>query len=789
MKNIRIAIRSLFKKGQYNLIKILSLALGLSVGLVLIAKVYFEKSYDTFYPDNHRIYQVFLEAEHNNEVDEYGNTSGGTVIAIKNEIPEVEAVTRVTMLQFKSPIVMENKSKYQATVVLADSCYMDLLPRTVYVGDPKKVLAQPMYAMVARSIADKIGTDVIGKTFSMEKYPDRVITIGGVFEDIPENSENRYDVLLSLSSISNFMWDGTLNYAGNERYYSYIKLYPDTDMNKVEKGLVDAFNKYAPVEELEKAGYKINFNLYPISEVHARWPEVKRMNILLALLAFALIFTAVMNYLLIVVSVILNRTKEIAVHKCYGANGWHIRNLAMAEALLHLLLAVGAGILLILAFRGKVTELIGISLEGLFFSKGAFLLISVCLLVFLITGIVAGYLYIHIPIASAFRNIRQNRRLWKQGLLATQFVAVGFLLTLLIIIGRQYTFMVEDTPGYQYENLAYLPLDGVPAEMRAKVADELKQIPEINRVSSFTQLPFNGQPGNNIAIQGREEQLFNIADLYFAGRNYLETMQIPIIAGNVFSESAGFTKEVMVDRRFVEKMKTVAGWDDDIVGKSIHITEHSQGSSDYFTICGVYENFRIGSIIGEDPRPSVLFYTPYPATNLLIDMHRLTPEGMKTVEDKVRQLLPDREVHLYSWDSEMRNLYNGSLHFRDAVMIGSIITLLIALIGLIGYTNDELNRRRKELAIRKVNGGSLQQIASIFFREILIIALPALITGTVAAIFVGNHWQQNFAEKLPISWMITASSVLFSLLIILSILFWRVWHETNQDPIEALKSE
>lgn len=789
MKNLRIAFGSLFKKGQYNLIKILSLALGLSVGLVLIAKIYFERSYDGFYPENDRIYHLFMVAEFDNNISEYSYTSGGTVIAIKNEVPEVEAVTRVTMLQEKSPIVTADKNKYNATVVLADSCYMDLLPRTVYGGDPKKVLAQPMYAMIARSIADKMGSDVIGKTFSMEKYPDQIITIGGIFEDIPENSENRYDVLLSLPSIGNFMWDGSLNFAGNERYYSYVKLYPDADLEKVEEHLIDAYNKYAPVEELLQAGYKISFNLYPISETHARWKDVKRMNILLALLAFALIFTAVMNYLLIMVSGIMNRTKEIAIHKCYGADGWDIRKLAMTEAFLHLLIALGAGTLLILAFRGKVTELIGISLEGLFFSKGAFLLVSICFLVFFITGMVAAYLYIHIPVANAFRNTPQSRHLWKQSLLATQFFAVGFLLTLLIIIGRQYTFMTENSPGYTYDNLAYLPLDGVPVEMRTKISAELKQLPEISQVSSFSELPFNGQAGNNISIPERQEELFNVADLYFADRNYLQTLEIPIIRGSVFSESKGFSKEVMVDRKFVEKMKTTAGWDDDVIGKPIYISEHSEGKQDYYTICGVYEDFRIGSIVGEDPRPSVLFYTPNPATHLLIRMYRLTPEAMKKAEDEIRDLLPNRDVHLYSWDSEMRGLYNESLHFRDAVMIGSIITLLIALIGLIGYTNDELNRRRKEIAIRKVNGASLREIVSIFFREVLIIALPALIVGSIAAIFTGEHWQQNFSEKLPVSWLITVISLSGALLVIMSVLLWRIWRETNQNPVNVLKGE
>lgn len=89
-------------------------------------------------------------------------------------------------------------------------------------------------------------------------------------------------------------------------------------------------------------------------------------------------------------------------------------------------------------------------------------------------------------------------------------------------------------------------------------------------------MPFEHASGNNILLPGETQELFNIADLYWVGNGYLDMMEIPVIQGRSFTENVTNSREVMVDRRFVEKMKLVAGWTDDVVGKDICVTEHSK---------------------------------------------------------------------------------------------------------------------------------------------------------------------------------------------------------------------
>lgn len=791
MKNVLIAIRSLFKKGRHNVMKIVSLGVGLAVGLVLIAKVYFEQSYDDFYPDGDRVYQLWTQVERDNELKDWPQTSGGTVGVIQEAVPEIETTTRFTSMGRSMMTVTDTKFKYEGEIIMGDSCLFDVLERPMVVGDAKEVLSRPMYVLVSSRIAKNIGGEVVGKTFTVDSRPGKTLTIGGVFEEVPENSVEHYDVILSMSSAGQFMWEGSpTNLFGNDRYISYLKLHPGTKPADVAKAIDQVVLKYFPMEEQDKAGFKITYTLHPLRSLHKDLPQVKSMAWILSLLAFALIFTALMNYVLIVVSSIVNRSKEVAVHKCYGAKGQDIHGMMFGEALVHMVISICLALLLIFTFQGTIEELLNASLDSLLLSKGSLLLLGICLVVFCVSGFMPGWLFARIPVASAFRNFRENKRLWKQALLLVQFVATGFLVTMLVFIARQYEFMVNDRPGYSYENLAYCDLAGVDSTQRAKLFDEVKRLPEVESVTVACQLPFTWPSGNNILLPGDDRELFNIADFYWVGDGYLKQMEIPVIQGQSFTEGVSTSDEVMVDRKFVEKMKVVAGWTDDVIGRSIFVTEHSNKNR-LFTICGVYESFRIGSISSADERPSVMFYATDVRQGWMfqVKFHELNSDALAKVQETVTGLFPDRDLTVKAFAPEMTSLYRDSRQFRDSVLIGGIITLLVTLIGLIGYTNDEVTRRRKEIAIRRVNGAKVMEILRLFVLDVFYIAIYAVIIGGLGAYFVLQKWQVQFTDKVPLSWYIFIGSGLAVILVIVSVVCLDTRRAANDNPVNCLKSE
>ena len=788
MKNLNIALRSLFKKGRSNGIKILSLGVGLAMGLVLISKVCFERSFDKFYPDSDRIYRLHENIIRDGEYKSYGQVSGGVATAMQVEIPEVEKATRLTYIGGdKELFKTQDGNRYSARyVVMGDTNVFDLLPRPILIGDPKETLSRPGYVMISNRIAKLLGgaEQAVNKEFEFESSPGQTYTIGGVFEDVPENSHLRFEIVASLEGMSKWSRE---NWLGNDRYLGYVKLYPGTDPESLTTAIREMQGRHCDLEEVKKAGIDLTYSLVPLMDMHSNSDEVKSMNSLLGFLAFVLIFTAAMNYVLIVISTLINRTKEVAVHKCYGASDKNLFGMIMSETCLHMLISLLLAAFLIVLFRTKTEELLGATLGALFSTQTIVILIGVCIVIFFITGLIPTYMFLRIPVAAAFRNFKESRRYWKLCLLFIQFLATAYLVALLSVITKQNDYMVNVDPGYAYEKLAYCSTQGVEESVRNTAIEDLRKIPEVDKVSACYDLPISGMSGNNVSLPGDDRELFNIADMYWVKDDFFSLMEIPVIEGEVFRSDGSASNKVMVSRSFVEKMEQVAGWTGSAIGKNIIITEHSQ-NGEPFTICGVYEDVCIGSTGNPDTRPTALFYDRY-APMILIKFHEMSPENIKKAQKVLEDVMPNRNVTVTAYYMDMIDLYKDSRTFRDSVMIGGIVTLIIALIGLLGYTSDETNRRGREIAIRKVNGATAWSILKMISKDISYIAIPAIVIGMTVAYYSGTGWLEKFTEKAPIGFFIFLAGAMMVYVLIIACVLYRAWAVSNSNPVDSLKSE
>lgn len=781
-----MAWRSLFRKGRHNGIKILALSIGLALGVILIAKMRFEQSYDSFYPDLDRLYMVYNTSTRPEGPMFYYMMSGGVAVGMKAELPEVEAATRMTEICSDAVFWTEAKQKLTGTFFLADTSIFDVVPRPMLLGNAKEVLARPHYALISRSLAQRIGqgADVIGQQISLDMYPNVTLTIGGVFEDLPENATLDYDVLVSMPSISLFMWDGSLNWLGNDRYITYVKLAPGVYPNSIKTDIKNLIDRHIDPVEMQKGGYEINYTLRPITALYANDVHVQQMIRMLALLAFALLFTASMNYVLLVISSMVKRSREMGVLKCYGASRKNIYQTILSETGLHIMLALLIATLLIFTFQGTIENILDTSLSALFTGTTCLILCIVVGLVFVLTGVLPAYLFTRISVTAAFRHSRGDaNRIWKHALLFIQFAAATMLVTLLILVGRQYRLMIHNDPGFTYDNLLYCSTFGVKPELRQTALDELNRLPFVEKTATSNTLPFWAAAGNNV----RDEQqidLFNYADLYGVDTNYFSLMEIPIIAGTNFQANRSKTPQVMVSRSFADRISKMMEWKDGIVGKNLILTEHWR-----VTVCGVYEDFQIGSLITYDNRPSALFYAPMPEDNLLIRVSDLKPEYIRQITDILTRLMPDRDIQVIPYASEIVAQYADSKRFRNTVLAGCLITLLISLIGLIGYIQDETSRRSKEIAIRKINGATASLIIRMVIRNVLWIALPAAVLGSIGTLVTGQKWLENFAEKVPLSLptFLIGSIIVLGIISTCVILLTR--RIANDNPVNSLKTE
>ncbi|EKN16657.1 hypothetical protein HMPREF1076_01791 [Parabacteroides goldsteinii CL02T12C30] len=792
MKNFYISFRTLFKKGRHNDIKILSLGVGLAMGLVLIAKVCFELSYDNFYPESDRIFAIqenFSIGDKSN--DGFPCVSGGVAPGMKAEIPGVVAATRCERtgeMVMKTP---DNK-KYTAIFMLADSCFYDVLPREMLVGNARETLSRPLYALVSEEMAGKInpdGADVIGKTFEVQTFPGVQITVGGVFKDVPKNTHLYYDVLVSLSTFKAITgWSKDDQWLGGDSFNAYVLLQPGLSADDMLQPMAEMLDRHVDSKKLKEQGMTYSIFLRPLGELYASSPATKRMAVMLTAIAFAILFAALMNYVLLVISSMVTRSKDVAIHKCYGATGWNITDMIFSEAFLNLLISVVFSTLLVFGFRRIVEELLGTSLSSLFTPDTLMILLGVCVLVFLVAGLLPSQLFVRIPVALVFRSYTNSRRSWKKALLFIQFVAVGFLVCLLIVIGWQYSFMVNDNPGYSYERLAFCNLEGVPQSSRKALMDEIRKQGEVEDVTTCYELPAFSGSGDIVYRPGSEDAVAHFRDLYGTNANFVSLLEMKVIEGQAFDESYSDSMQlVMVSRQMATELANAFQWKDGVVGKKLDIGGH--GTDDPFTVVGVYDDVRMGRIDQEGMVNSAIFFSKRAEQTLVVKFRERNAENLAHINNVIKEFLPDREINLIDYRFSLTKLYDTSRIFRDSVMAGGIITLIIALIGLIGYINDETNRRGKEIAVRKINGATERDILRLISSDIVWMALPAILIGAGASWFASEKWLQQFSEKIPMNAGLFLTGSVVVLAVILLTVVYRTWMVANANPVLSLKSE
>ena len=792
MKNFYISFRTLFKKGRHNDIKILSLGVGLAMGLVLIAKVCFELSYDNFYPESDRIFAIqenFSIGDKSN--DGFPCVSGGVAPGMKAEIPGVVAATRCERtgeMVMKTP---DNK-KYTAIFMLADSCFFDVLPREMLVGNARETLSRPLYALVSEEMAGKInpdGADVIGKTFEVQTFPGVQIIVGGVFKDVPKNTHLYYDVLVSLSTFKAITgWSKDDQWLGGDSFNAYVLLQPGLSADDLLQPMAEMLDRHVDSKKLKEQGMTYSIFLRPLGELYASSPATKRMAVMLTAIAFAILFAALMNYVLLVISSMVTRSKDVAIHKCYGATGWNITDMIFSEAFLNLLISVVFSTLLVFGFRRIVEELLGTSLSSLFTPDTLMILLGVCVLVFLVAGLLPSQLFARIPVALVFRSYTNSRRSWKKALLFIQFVAVGFLVCLLIVIGWQYSFMVNDNPGYSYERLAFCNLEGVSQSSRKALMDEIRKQGEVEDVTTCYELPAFSGSGDIVYRPGSEDAVAHFRDLYGTNANFVSLLEMKVIEGQAFDESYSDSMQlVMVSRQMATELANVFEWKDGVVGKDLDIGGH--GTNDPFTVVGVYDDVRIGQIGQEGMVNSAIFFSKRAEQTLVVKFRERNAENLAHINNIIKEFLPDRDINLIDYRFSLTKLYDTSRIFRDSVMAGGIITLIIALIGLIGYINDETNRRGKEIAVRKINGATERDILRLISSDIVWMALPAILIGAGASWFASEKWLQQFSEKIPMNAGLFLTGSVVVLAVILLTVVYRTWMVANANPVLSLKSE
>lgn len=801
MNVFKLAVRRLFQKGEHTLTRIISLAAGLAFGILLLSEVFYYYSFDSFYPDADRIYVVYENFKMDKsakELDSYHSVSGAIAPGLKAEVPGVEAATRLNSLG-ASVFYTDDRKSYEAEFSLADEHLFDVLPRPMISGNPKEILKAPMSCMVSDEIAEEMGGDVTGKMIELKEYPGRKTTISGIFKALPENTNYKYDVLISMVSTSQFTWDGTNNWLGNDRYYACVKLARGVDPESLMPAVRKMQEKHQDIVKLEQIqqGMVLKYSFNPIQKIHAA--GLKDMILILSLIAFAVLFVSLMNYILLTLSALVNRARSSAVHRCCGAQSGDLRQLIFSETSLLFLISLLGAFLIILALTPLAEAQTGHRFSSVLNPHVIWPLLGLLVFLVLLISYLPGRFFSRIPVAVAFRNYRQKGNRWKLALLSFQFIGASFILTVLVIVTLQYNRMKNADHGYRTEGVYYGSTSGMDGNKISTVLNELRSLPEVQMVGLGCGVPTDCASGNNVLSPDREKELFNVADFYWVDENYVSILNIPVTEGQNFSPATSVANDILISHKGSEMLKMNNRWTDGTTGKQVEITEHDESAS---TIRGIFPDFIIGSMSGPDVRPSVFFYMPQekfeqrkinnPAFSfiILVKTHEEAQAGfLKKMTAVLNLALPHQDAVVKNLADEQQKVYSSERGFRNAMMAGNFVILLITGIGLLGYTANEATRRSKELAIRRISGANFQDILRMFVMDLEYVAVPAVLAGLGAAWFIAGKWMQNFASKIALNWGLFAVCSLFILLLIALIAAANYTRIANRNPVEALRYE
>ena len=769
MKQLYYVIRTLLRGRGSNIIKVISLGLGLTMSILLFSRVAFEQSYDTCYEDYDNLYQIFSIFSADGEQFEPQKANCGPVAgAILENFPqEVESATSIAY--FLGAPLYNGSVRFDAKTLLADSLFFRTMGIEVLSGNPEKELMQPDVIFLADRLARKIFGDEnpIGKVLNYNK--EMQFTVKGTYADLPANATMRPEGVVSMPTSWNRGW-GNYSWRGGDSYYEYIRFRPGADKEVVNARLDAMIQKYRPEEDKKAYGYTAFVK--PIRDVYRNEDQVKRMDTIMSILALALLFIAALNYVLISISSLTYRAKAVGVHKCSGASGGTVFSMFLLETGIIIVLALMLMALILLNFQEFIEDTTAAKLSVLFAPDRIWVPLAVVLVLFIVGGVLPGRLFARIPVSQVFRRYTEGKKGWKRPLLFVQFAGVAFICGLMYVVMAQYNYVKDKDMGYNPRRVAVGNAYFGKAEESEPALHFFRGLSYVEEVSCAVSTPIWSYSGS--MIQGESGQALFSTRTSRAPEDYFKMMGMTIKEGR----PARATDELVVNEAFVERMR----WGD----KALNHPLRMEGEN--YKVVGILKDFHIGSFF--EPQDVIIFgYTRTFGNAVHVRLKEPFAENLRRLNKDVAEAYPDKTIDFGGMEQEILNEYNPVRVFSNATILAAVTMFFIMLMGLIGYTTDEVRRRSKEIAIRKVNGAESTGILELLSKDILYVAGPAVIIGTLASWYVNGMWMEQFATQVPLTWVVYVLIALVILIIIVACVIWKSWKIANENPVNSIKSE
>jgi len=749
-------------------IKTISLTLGLFVGILLFAKIAFELNYNTDYNEPENLCTIMAHYTLQGVKENPDPIVMGPVPkTIADAFPEeIEYATTIRYDGLGTYYVGENQFSYES--LYGDTLFFQTMGIPVLQGNVME-LANPDVIFISDEFAKKAfgDEDPIGKKVMQGKTHE--CTVKGVFKQISENNSMRPDVVISFANIFKYM-DLYFGWGGGDSFMGAVRLRPGVDVEKMNArmdAVIEPYMEFNP----EKNGWGVQYTLEKANDAYLKDPDLRMRLMIMTVLGLSLLLIAALNYVLISISSLTTRAKGIGVHKCNGASTGDIFGLFMYETGIIIGLSLVLVAIMTITFKGLIEDVLEASLSGLFVWKVMWVPALVVFFLFIVSGVLPGRMFSKIPVSQVFRHYTESKQGWKRPLLFVQFTGVSFIFGLLCVVIMQYRQVTTYNLGYETEGLASTHQYFENREVaRATIAN----FPMVEDIAfSWSDVGY-GLSGDFVGEYGGK-MLFS-ARFNFCDYNYVPILGIKIKEG----KNIDGPDQVLINEEYARLMR----WTDSPIGK-----KPQSANARETTIVGVMEDFVDNSLfVGTQP---VIFIGRAEAQGCItVRLKAPYKESLKGLNAAVKEAFPTQNIEFRYMPDRLLKTYDSTRRFRDMVLLTFASILLITLMGLFGYINDEVRRRSKEIAIRKVNGAEAYDILALLSKGIAWIAIPAVIIGTSCSYFIGKEWLLQFERfQMGLSIPLFLLIAIAILLMIFGTVIFKSWHIANDDPVNSIKNE
>ncbi|MCI0692125.1 ABC transporter permease [candidate division KSB1 bacterium] len=798
LKNyLLIALRTILKHKAFSAINLFGLAVGIACFVVIMLYVQDELAYDSFHADADRIYRVvkdFVNDDGSKVPD--ATTPPGLMPAMAREIPEIEQAVRIfPSWGYKPLLTYGEKTFYEERFLRVDSTFFEIFSFPFVRGEAKSAFAQPLSIVLTQSLAKKYfgDEDPMGKTLVFERrHP---LQVSGILEDVPAQSHFKFDFLISIRSLSQDFQSGYQmdTIWGWYNFYTYIKIKPNTAIASVEPKIQKVF----------KANQPQNDNVFytqPLAGLdgihltsHLKWelePNSDNLYIYVFLtIALFVIFIAGINYVNLTTAKSALRAREVGLRKVVGAFRNSLVLQFLSESVLMAILAALAAIALSevgLPFFNTITqkELSLFSSD----SRAIWLLVAATTLVL---GVTAGlypafYLSSFQPI-SVLKKLRTTGKSWfdlRKALVVFQFTLSVILIVGIIVIQKQMGFIQAVKLGFDKDQVAVIRNVGALPNRGEAVRAALAQITGVKNVASCDGMIGGQNWTNSLRMKGsNNSQLVNFLSV---GYDFLETLGIELKEGRDFSPEfpADTNDAIILNETAVKQL----GVPEPVLGQQI-VWAEDQDTTYYAKVIGVVKDFHFTSLRLEI-KPFAFVITPSRTWLFALKMSgQNLRQTLAQIESTWSSLVPGRPFDYYFLDESLDKLYRSEQNFRTVFSAMTLLSVIIACLGLFGLAAFTAEQRTKEIGIRKVLGATVSGVTVLLSKDFAKLVMIAYVIACPIAWYAMQKWLQGFAYRIDMGWWVFALAGGLALAIALFTVSTQAIKAALANPVDSLRYE